>query len=228
VSLYQHLGEGLNGGDYFVINSQFSSDNPSGAVTRDPDAGFAKDAELKLTPLLFDGMKYVGKPPVTTLGHYEGDSVLSPSTKLAISRFGNENGQLGYVLRKITTSPSGSSYSVSTQEVGRYCISGAKPSFSFDEKYFVTHHYVGPNDWQELGFTSANDAKFKDMLQKGTSNIIIVNVLTGARTRVTNMQPGQYALYPHFRSDGWFYFLVRDKNTNKEYAVASNAALTNP
>ena len=31
-------------------------------------------------------------------------------------------------------------------------------------------------------------------------------------------------MFPHFRSDGWFYFLVRDKNTNKEYAVASDAA----
>jgi hypothetical protein len=39
------------------------------------------------------------------------------------------------------------------------------------------------------------------------------------------MHAGQYALYPHFRSDGWFYFLVRDKNTNHEYAVASDAAL---
>ena len=26
------------------------------------------------------------------------------------------------------------------------------------------------------------------------------------------MNPGQYALYPHFRSDGWLYFLVRDIN----------------
>ena len=129
-------------------------------------------------------------------------------------------------MRKITTAPSGSTYTVSTQEVGRYCISGAKPSFSFDEKYFVTHHYVGPNDWQELGFSSANDGTFQEMLQKGTSNIIIVNLATGARTRVTNMKPGQYALYPHFRSDGWFYFLVRDTNTDKEYAVASDATLT--
>jgi len=39
------------------------------------------------------------------------------------------------------------------------------------------------------------------------------------------MQPGQYALYPHFRSDGWIYFLVRDKNNGKEHAVASDAAL---
>ena len=63
------------------------------------------------------------------------------------------------------------------------------------------------------------------MLTKGTSNIYLVNLATGAKTRVTNMKPGQYAIFPHWRSDGWFYFLVRDKNTNKEYAVASDAAL---
>ncbi|MBA3464279.1 MAG: PPC domain-containing protein [Deltaproteobacteria bacterium] len=228
VSLYQHLGQGVNGGDYFVINSQFTSDNPSGAVNRDPSTGFASSATLKITPMVFDGTHYVGKTPVTTNAPYEGDSVLSPSSKLAISRFGNENGQLGFVLRKLTATPSGNTYSVSTQEIGRYCISGAKPSFSFDEKYIVTHHYVGPNDWRDLGFSSAEDATFKEMLAKGTANIILVNIVTGVRTRVTNMQPGQYAIFPHFRSDGWFYFLVRDKNSNKEYAVASDAALTNP
>ncbi|MEO7093726.1 MAG: hypothetical protein ABI175_10780, partial [Polyangiales bacterium] len=226
VSLYQHLGQGTNGGDYFVINSQFSSDNPGSAVNRDPSTGFASSSTIKLTPMVFDGTHYVGKSPVTTNAPYEGDSVLSPSTRLAISRFGNEGNQLGYVLRKITTTPSGSSYTVSTQEIGRYCTQGAKPSFSFDEKFFVTHHYVGPNDWQDLGFTSANDQTFKDMLAKGTSNIILVNIATGVRTRVTNMKPGQYALFPHFRSDGWFYFLVRDKTANHEYAVASDAALS--
>ena len=225
VSLYQHLGQGLGGGDYFVINSQFTSDNPSGTVTRDPSAGFANTAQLKLTPMVFDGTHYVGKTPVTAASPYEGDSVLSPSTKLVISRFGNEGNQLGYVLRKITTTPSGATYTVSTQEVGRYCVNGAKPSVSFDEKFFVIHHYVGPNDWSDLGYTSANDPAFKDILAKGSSNIVLVNLATGARTRVTTMKAGQYALFPHFRSDGWFYFLVRDKNSNKEYAVASDAAL---
>jgi hypothetical protein len=39
------------------------------------------------------------------------------------------------------------------------------------------------------------------------------------------MQPGQYALYPHFRSDGWIYAQVRDTNAGHEYTVASDAAL---
>ena len=40
------------------------------------------------------------------------------------------------------------------------------------------------------------------------------------------MNPGQFALYPHFRSDGWMYFLVRDLNgAGKETLVATDVAL---
>jgi hypothetical protein len=39
------------------------------------------------------------------------------------------------------------------------------------------------------------------------------------------MQPGQYALFPHFRSDGWIYFMVRTFGGETEYVVASDAAL---
>jgi len=226
VSLYQHLGAGLGGGDYFAVNSQFTSDNPSTGVDHDPSAAFANTAEMKFTPMMFNGTHYVGKPEVKVKSPYEGDTVLSPSTKLVISRFGNQQNHLGYVVRQLNATPAGNSYAITTTEVGRYCLSGAKPSISFDEKFFVTHSYVKSSDWQDLGFASANDPKFQEMLTKGTSNIVVVNMVTGVRTRVTTMQPGQYAIFPHFRSDGWFYFLVRDTNSGKEYAVASDAALT--
>jgi hypothetical protein len=225
VSLYQHIGAGLGGADYFAVNSQFTSDNPSAGETGDPASSFGADAEMKFTPMVFDGNHYVGKPEVRVKVPYEGDTVLSPSTKLVISRIGNSNGHLGYVVRKLNTVPNGASYTITTTEVGRYCTQGAKPAISFDEKYFVTHHYITESDYADLGYSSANDPAFKELLEKGTANIILVNMVTGARTRVTTMQAGQYALFPHFRSDGWFYFLVRDTNSNKEYAVASDAAL---
>jgi hypothetical protein len=225
VSLYQHLGSALGGGDYFAVNSQFTSDNPYSGVTKDPSAAFGAGSQMRFTAMMFDGARYVGKPTVAVTNSYEGDTVLSPSTKLVISRFGNENEHLGYVLRRLDATPSGSTYTVSTPEVARYCVKGAKPAISYDEKFFVVHHYVGPSDYQELGFSSANDPTFQEMLQKGTSNIYLVNMLTGAETRITNMHPGQYALYPHWRSDGWIYFQVRDKNTNHEYVAASDAAL---
>jgi Bacterial pre-peptidase C-terminal domain len=225
VSLYQHLGAGLGGADYFVINSQFTSDNPFGPMNTDPSAEFGGTAQIKLTPMVFDGTHYSGKTSVSTASAFEGDSVLSPSTTLIVSRFGNSSGQLGYVLRQLNTSPSGNSYTVSTPEIARYCVQGAKPAISFDERYMVFHHYVGSADYADLGYSSPSDPAFADILAKGSSNIVVVDLLTGSRTRVTTMHAGQYALYPHFRSDGWIYFLVRDKNTNHEYAVASDAAL---
>jgi hypothetical protein len=175
--------------------------------------------------MIFDGTHWTGKPGVTQAVPFEGDSVLSPSTKLVVSRFGNETGQLGYVLRRVDATPSGGSYTISAPEIGRYCLKGAKPAISFDEKYMVVHHYVGPADYAEYGFASASDPAFQAMLTQGTSNIFLLDLTSGAVTRITNMHAGQYALYPHFRSDGWIYFLVRDKNTNHEYAVASDAAL---
>ncbi|MGE0547953.1 MAG: PPC domain-containing protein [Kofleriaceae bacterium] len=225
VDLYQHLGAGLNNGDYFAVNSKFSSDNPDSRTVQDPEAGFGPEGDLTIIPMVYDGTRYVGKPPVTTLTPHEGDTVLSPSTRLVISRFGNEDRQLGYVLRRLNATPNGSSYNITTTEVARYCVQGAKPAISFDEKYFVTHHYVTPNDYADLGFSSASDPAFQAILAKGAANIIVVNLLTGARTRVTNMKAGQYAIFPHFRSDGWIYFLVRDHNTGKEYAMASDAIL---
>ncbi|MCX5745290.1 MAG: PPC domain-containing protein [Proteobacteria bacterium] len=225
VSLYQHLGAGLNGGDYMVINSQFTSDNPSGVVTHDPSTGFAQSAQMKISPMMFDGTHYVGKPPVAIASPFEGDSVLSPSTKLIVSRFGNEGNQLGYIIRKVTATPNGPSYDISTQEVGRYCVQGAKPAVSFDERFMVFHHYVGESDFADLGYASAQDPAFRAIVNAGSSNIVIVDLVTGTRTRVTTMAAGQYALFPHFRSDGWIYFLVRDKNSGHEYAVASDAAL---
>lgn len=224
VGLYQHLAQGLGGGDYFAINSQFTSDNPSGTVTRDPSASFARTAQLKITPMVFDGTRYVGKPSVSTSSPYEGDSVLSPSSRLVVSRFGSDAGHLGYVLRRINATPSGGSYDITTTEIGRYCTKGAKPAISFNERWMVTHHYVTAEDYADLGFASASAPGFQAILAAGSANIILVDLTTGARTRVTTMKAGQYALFPHFRSDGWIYFLVRDQNTNKEYAVASDAA----
>jgi hypothetical protein len=64
------------------------------------------------------------------------------------------------------------------------------------------------------------------LLQQGTANIFLLDITTGATTRITSMGPGQTALFPHFRSDGWIYFIVKDDATpNHEVVVASDAAL---
>lgn len=35
----------------------------------------------------------------------------------------------------------------------------------------------------------------------------------------------QYAIYRHFRADGWIYFLVKDLDAETEYMMATDAAI---
>ena len=53
-----------------------------------------------------------------------------------------------------------------------------------------------------------------------------MDLATGVPVRITNMPPGQYALFPHFRSDGWIY-ADRSATTTPatSTSVASDAAL---
>ena len=200
INLYQHVARGLSGGDYFVINSQFTSDGGGGSS--DPSASFNASSTMKFTPMVFDGTRYQQLRETIVDSPYEGDSVLSPSSRLVGSRLaGPEGRSLGYVIRAVTTQRFGDGYRVDTsREVARVCMPGAKMNFSFDERFFVTHHY-----------------------EEGTANIYLVDLSDGSRHKITNMPAGTRALFPHFRSDGWFYFLV--KSDDGEYVAASDAAL---
>ena len=82
-------------------------------------------------------------------------------------------------------------------------MTGSKANISFDERFFVTHTYESD----------------------GTANIWLVDLNDGARYQVTDVEPGQLALFPHFRSDGWFYFLLREDGSNRRRIVASDLAL---
>jgi hypothetical protein len=203
IGLYQYLGASLNGGDYFVVSSQFDSDNGGhGSTTSDPAATFGDDATITLTPMVFDGTKYGVGTPVKVPTAFEGDTALSPSTLLVAGRLAGPNGaQIGYVLRKINATKDAGGYTVEAPEIARICVPGGKASFSLDERFLATHHY------------NAN----------GSSNIVLIDLLTHQSTTITNLNAGQYALYPHFRSDGWIYFLVRENNV--EHVIASDAAL---
>jgi hypothetical protein len=227
IGLYQHVGRALGGGDYFGIDSQFVSDDGGKNVTiGDPDASFTSTGYTDFTPALFDGTKYVGKARVRVTQPFEGDSVLSPSAKLEMTRVSGPNEQqIGYVLRKVNATLTGSTYTISTPEIARYCLSGGKPGFSYDERWVAFHHYVTNADATELGFTGSSDPAFAPYKTKGAANLYLMDLRTGVPVRITNMQPGQYALYPHFRSDGWIYAQVRDTNAGHEYTIATDAAL---
>jgi hypothetical protein len=144
-----------------------------------------------------------------------------------VNRLGNPTTQqqLGFVVRRVDAVPTETGYAITAPEVARYCVRGGKPAVSFDERFLVYHHYVEAADWAELGFASADDPAFVDLRTRGAANLYVLDMVTGATQRVTRMGAGQYALFPHVRSDGWIYFLVRDSNTGKEYAMASDAKL---
>jgi hypothetical protein len=324
IGLYEHVGVGLAGGDYWVVTSQFTSDDGGhGPTLSDPDASFSADAHTTFTRLLNTGSGFAAGPMGTVATPFEGDSTISPSSTMVMSRIAGPDGApLGYDLYRITSamegacsgtptacsarsatdclsgggctmgacggtptachtltmastctaqsgcgwsgvSCSGSARACSTfdgascgdqdgcttdagascagtaiacgsldeatcgdqpgcswgtgtgsgalslREIGRYCYPGAKIEFSFDEHYALYHHYILADDAEELGFTGPTDPDFAAYLSQGASNVYLIDLTTGERTRITNMGPGQFALFPHFRSDGWIYFLVR-------------------
>ncbi len=60
------------------------------------------------------------------------------------------------------------------------------------------------------------------------SDLYLMDLRVGVPIKITNMRPGQYALFPHFRSDGWIYADVRDTTSGgTEHLIASDAALLN-
>lgn len=229
VGLYEHVGAALGGGDYWAISGQFTSDTSGTTQPEhdDPSTGnFGPGSEVELTPIIHTGTAFEAQSPIAVPTPYEGDAVLSPSARLIVSRQrGPSSTQLGYVLRQVIATPNGASYDISLPEVARYCLNGGKPAFSYDERWMILHHYLNDNDAVDLGFSGPQDPGFADYRTQGAANIYLVDLLTGDVTRITNMQPGQYALYPHFRSDGWIYFIVRTLGQGYEYVVASDAAL---
>jgi hypothetical protein len=228
IATYQHLGKGIDeGGDYFIINSPFTSDNGGHSATHnDPSASYGDSSEIRITPMVNVGGRYEAGQVATFSTPKEGDSVLSPSTQLVAGHIGDDNGRpLGYVIRKLSATRTADGYEIDAPEVARICANGTKPAFSYDERFLVFHHYVEESDWAELGFASPTDAEWLTYLDKGASNLFIVDLTTGEKRRITNMPAGQFALFPHFRSDGWIYFLVREPGSNAERVGASDAAV---
>ena len=221
VGLYQHLGA-VRGGDYWAVAGQFVSDNGNG----EPSANFGSTSTSKLTPMIWNGTAYTTRTPISVVLPNEGDTIIAPSAKLLLDRAANASGEASFVLRALNAVPAGTTYTVTTPVIGRYCLSGGKPAFSYDERWLVYHHWVQAADWQSLGFASATDPAFTALVSAGTANIFLLELTTGVSRRITTMAAGQRALFPHFRSDGWIYFVVkRVPVAGNEAVVASDAAL---
>jgi len=201
INLYQHVARGVAGGDYFVINSQFTSD--PGGSNADPSAFFGENATMKFTPMVFNGTNFETLPEVVVPSAYEGDSVMSPSGQLVVSRVAGADGPLGYTVRRVAANRAGVNYSINIDEqLARICSPGAKVSFSLDERFITTHRYEAD----------------------GSANVLLIDLRTGESSDVTAMPAGAQALFPHFRSDGWVYYLVNETD-GSQYVAASDHAI---
>lgn len=218
-TVYQSIGAALDGSLYFMVTGAHTNDSGDGSGPL--SASFGPNASTTFSPMFNDGTKYVPGQQFNVKIANEGDQQMSPSNMLLITRFGQKAGKAGYhiysVKPKLTPPAEGSSstlptVSVDKKVVGTVCLQGGKPQLSFNERFLAVHQYTDPN---------ANP----EGLPPQSANIFINDLKTGRTIRITNMAKNQRALYPHWRADGWLYFLVRDSNTGKETFVASDAAL---
>ena len=228
IGLYQTVGQRIGDNsvaDHFVVNGKFASDNPGQTASdHDLEPTFGPDAKAIIRVMFAQGNDaesgYQVKQSVELNTPFEGDIMMSRSSTLLGARVAGEHGQLGYQVRQVTGTFADNGYKFTLKGIGRICMAGNKANFSFDERFLVTHHYLTREDF-------ASDAEFAKYKDKGASDIFITDFVTGKKQRITHMNPGQFALFPHFRSDGWLYFMVRDASgaAKKEFIAASDWAI---
>jgi hypothetical protein len=235
LGLYQQLAKSVDGDDFWVVHGSYTSDNGGfDPVLNNPSAAYTSTSSITLTPLVNVGNGYQAQTSVQVASPQQGDPMLSHSGRLLVTRIKGQEldigddgiaaEQAGYALYKLNKTQSGGNWSASLQDLGRICVQGGKPTFSYDERWMVFHRYVVEGDAVDLGFSSASASGFADYLDQGSSNLYLVDLKTGEPRRFTNMPPGKFALFPHFRSDGWIYFVVRTLE-GEEYFAATDAAI---
>jgi hypothetical protein len=238
IGLYQQLAKSLDGDDYWVVFGSYDGDNGGfEPVLSNPAAAFESRSTTTLVPMLNVGSTFEAGVPDRIDTPQQGDPMLSPSGRLLVTRVKGAEyrtvvdgedvvsaEQSGYALHLVSTERQGEDYDMRLTDVGRICLQGGKAAVSYDERWMVIHHYVTAADAEDLGFSDASDPRFLDYLEQGASNLLLVDLLDGSSRRITDMGAGRYALFPHFRSDGWIYFVVRTLD-GQEFFAASDAAL---
>jgi hypothetical protein len=225
--VYQHVGGSIDGSGYFVIVSRLQHFDDGGNDQRkDPGTNNYRTSTQQVIayPMTADGEDFALDKEAKGFVPFEGDFVLSPTAQIFVGRVADKlvaDKQNGYAIRSLSVSGA----IAKTKTLATVCMKGGKADFSYDDRILAMHHYVAPEDFAHMGFASKDDAEFKKLVQN-SSNIYVADLKTGKKIRVTNMKPGQFALYPSFRSDGWMYFLVRDMNQGgRTYIMATDAGL---
>jgi hypothetical protein len=208
-SVYQSVGAAIDGSRYFVTAGIHENDDGGHQAHGPLAAAYSTSASTQFTPMVNDGVTFRAGAPIALPLPNEGDVIQSPSSRAFTTRLSDGNKQTGLRIHLLNASGTGANLSLAAPIVATFCGNGAKGEWSLDERFITFHDYVAPGQG----------------LPENSSNVVIIDLLTGKRTRVTESKTGVYALYPHFRADGWLMFLVRDTNTGKETLLASDIAL---
>lgn len=230
IPLYQAVGASLNGGDYLAVTSSYLRDAGTTSTLSEhipsEDIAVASSNFMMIHPLAYNGETWVRKASQRFRTPYEIDWVISNTNELLISRTQTRHDGIirsnGYNIYQLSKSSSGQ---YQTNQVAQLCVDGLKGDFSLDDRFFVTYSYIRPDHWRLLGYSSANDPVFRAKLRNGSANVYLFDLYTKRRYTITNVGARQYALYPHFRSDGWIYFEIYDMANNTRLILASNAAI---
>lgn len=223
VALYQTVAQAQGDNaftDLFAVNNANGADNPSSTSEHDRSTNAGPEAKAVISVAVSTGteggydMKKQHEIPLP----FHGDTMASRTLELLGSRIQGAEGALGYAITKVEKKQTSRGYSFSGKDIGRICMPGNKANFSFDERFLATHHYLERSDFD-------SDSAWEPYKKKGGSEILMVDFVTGKKIKVLRSSPGQYVLFPHFRSDGWLVLELRDRINKTGYILVSDAAL---
>lgn len=209
---YRSLGADPSG-DTLLIKS-YDSNNIGRAWPGTPNQDRRSFHSSSRIDILRISNNQIGQNLSSTSITGEGSYQIGPSGQLIVGHITNDRLGDGYRVRNIR--PSGGAVDLSHPELSGYiCMHGEKPNLSFDNRFVVFHHYTDGSP-QDTGAVAE------------TANIFIYDLKTKKGFRVTNMPARGRAFFPHFRADGWLYFLIKqsdENNRSTESIVATNAAI---
>ncbi len=211
---YNSWGASLDNLSYWMIAGNFIADDAQYSSTNPiPASSNYRTDIIRLNEMKNDGLSYKAGRAAGMSVKGLVDMIVSPSAIIMNNRFGANATQSGFQLRSIVPEFSEEGGSLHFKKVGEYCGFGSKANFSFDERFLTFHQY--PEPWR------AGEPE----LPGDTSNVVVLDLLTGVSTRITQVPAGYKALFPHFRSDGWIYFILREPGDAREQVMASDFAI---
>ncbi|SMF22506.1 hypothetical protein [Pseudobacteriovorax antillogorgiicola] len=229
--LYQAVGSSLDSENYLAVTGTFTSDSGNYYGPRDGPftPNYSPQTKVALHPYIFDGQNWQKQTPSEIQTPWEIDWNVSPSNQVLVSRVvASQEGKsrhIGYRLYRSKRSQDESGFSYTLSEQGMFCTPGQKGKFSFDERFFVTYDYIQPQQWQELGFGSETDPKFLELLEERSSRLYLVDLLNEQSVALNTPKAFQRLIFPHFRSDGWIYFMFDNPIDGKRYLMANDYAI---